>query len=236
MFHKRRFVISLIAVCLFGVAPAGSMAQQEATTLVGVLRSDASLAEKAMACRRLAVVGDARSVPALANLLTDEQLATYARSGLEGIAGTASDDALQAAAQRLQGNLLIGVLDSIGRRRDPRAIEALVPLLASEDRTVAAAAARALGYIGNSQAAEILLDRLNNGPKDIRTAIANACLICAQQRERDGGRAQAIAIYNTVREADLPEHLTLAATHRVIIASGDDGLPLLKQLLMVELT
>ena len=69
--------------------------QDEAARLVAVLKSDASVFDKAKACQRLAVVGDEKAVPALAALLADESLSNYARYGLEAIPDPAVDNALR---------------------------------------------------------------------------------------------------------------------------------------------
>jgi HEAT repeat protein len=221
-------VLMLAPLMLFG-QDAGRAPQEDAARLVGVLKSDASVFEKAMACRRLSVVGDKDAAPALAALLADEKLATDARSALEAIPGPAAEEALREAAGRLQGELLIGVLGSIGKRRDARAIDALTGLLVNQDQAVAAAAARALGSIGNARAAEVLQKSLADGRAGPRTAVAGACLICAQRLERQDHRDLAVALYDAVRKAKAPKHLTLAATRGAIVARGRDGLPLLAE-------
>jgi hypothetical protein len=98
-------------------------AREKQHQLIGVLQSDAPPAEKAIACKQLAVYGDKEAVPALAPLLSDANLASWARIALEVIPGPAADEALRAAAGKLQGKLLVGVINSIGVRRDPKAVD-----------------------------------------------------------------------------------------------------------------
>ena len=108
------------------LAGAGAAARTaEATRLIAVLRSNAATFDKARACQQLAVLGSKEAVPALADLLADEKLAAYARCGLESIADPAADDALRAALGRLHGKLLVGVVNSIGVRRDAKAVDAV---------------------------------------------------------------------------------------------------------------
>jgi len=107
----------------------------------------ATLYAKAKACQRLAVVGDRAAVPALASLLGDEKLSHYARTGLEPIPDPSVDDALRAALPKLKGKLLTGVINSIGQRRDPKAIEPLARLIYDADPEVARAASAALARI-----------------------------------------------------------------------------------------
>jgi len=92
-------------------------------------------------------VGDQTSVPSLAALLGDEHLSVYARTALEQIPGDAATDALRNALAKLKGNQLTGVVNSIGVRRDPKAVDALSKLLASSDAETAKAASAALARI-----------------------------------------------------------------------------------------
>src|SRR5438105_360328 len=77
---------SLLAFALFSVVPAcfsGETNSEE--QLIQVLQSGASPAEKDAACAQLKWTGTARSVPALAALLPDEQLSHSARYALESM-------------------------------------------------------------------------------------------------------------------------------------------------------
>jgi hypothetical protein len=119
-----------------------------AAKAVAILRDrDASIYAKAKACQRLAVVGDRTAVPALAALLGDEHLSTYARFGLEPINDPSVDDALRAALERVKGRQLIGVINSIGKRRDTKALGALSRLRQDENPEIARAADVALARI-----------------------------------------------------------------------------------------
>jgi hypothetical protein len=91
----------------------------DAAALIGIL-TDAGSREfrKAKACQRISELGAKEAVPALAALLGNEHLSTYARYGLEPIADPSADEALRAGMSMLKGNLLIGVINSIGKRRD----------------------------------------------------------------------------------------------------------------------
>lgn len=119
-----------------------------AAKLVALLKDpSATFYAKAKACQRLAVVGDRSAVPALAALLSDEKLSHYARTGLEPIPDPSVDEALRAALPKLKGKLLAGAINSIGLRRDTKAIEALARLMYDGDAEVARAASAALARI-----------------------------------------------------------------------------------------
>ena len=118
--------------------------------LIAILQdADADDFAKAKACQRLAVAGDSAAVPALAALLENPKLSHYARFALEPMPGAAAGQALREALGKLEGDLLIGVINSIGRREDTGAIDALAKLRHSDDLAIADAASAALGRIRN---------------------------------------------------------------------------------------
>src|SRR5262249_4516533 len=148
---------------LLGAVVAPSLGQEgkasersQEARLIAVLKSDAPRKDKADACRLLALVGTKQAVAPLAELLTDETLAHMARYAPEPISDPAVDEALRDALGKVNGRLRVGVIGSLGVRRDARAVEPLSALLKDSDPEVAQAAARALGSIGNPAAAEAL--------------------------------------------------------------------------------
>jgi HEAT repeat protein len=195
--------------------------------LVRVLQSEAAPAEKAMACKKLAVYGTADAVPALAPLLSDTNLASWARIALEAIPGPAADAALRDASGKLQGRLLIGAINSIGYRRDPLAVPSLIGKLKDADVDVASAAAAALGHIGGDAAAKALAASLASAPTGVRRAIAEGCVLCAERFLAEGNATEAAKLYDQVRQADVPRQVVLESTRGAILARKSAGLPLL---------
>jgi HEAT repeat protein len=206
-----------------GQAPSAPAEQ----SFIAVLQSDAPAADKAMACKRLAVHGSDAAVPDLARLLNDERLASWARIALEAIPGAAADEALRDAAGALEGKLLIGVVNSIGVRRDADAVELLSGLLKNQDAMVASSAAVALGRIGNNAATAKLREALAGAPHEVKSAVAEGCVLCAERALADGRSADATGIYDQVRTADVPVQRVVEATRGSILARGDEGIPLL---------
>lgn len=232
MHYARNVTRALFVACLLALLSTMPLAQEtsespqsEIAKLISVLTSDANVFDKAMACRRLSVIGDESAVPALSGLLADEQLGTYARAALEVIPSPDASTALREAIPRLRGNLLVGVLSSIGVRRDPAALDAVAALLHSGDEAVAAAATQTLGHIGTPAAAEVLQKALSVVASELRPAVGQACLTCVQHLARQGERDKAVALCDAVRNADVPEHIRLAATYNAILVLGKDGLP-----------
>ena len=191
---------------------AGEKAQQvmalDQKKLIKILKSSKSTDfARAKACQRLAVIGTAEAVPALSAMLSDPKIAHYARFGLEPIPDASVDEALRRALGQLEGRLLAGVINSIGQRRDPKAVGALATLMDDPHAEVAAAAAAALGRIGTPESAKELEKAL-----DYTKKVAGACLDCADRLLSQGGKEPAIALYEALlRRGDLPEALRTGA-------------------------
>jgi HEAT repeat protein len=200
---------------------------ERSRALAAVLRSDAPPAEKAIACKRLAVYGHKDAVPALAPLLADRELASWARIALEAIPDPAADEALRAALGQVQGRLLVGVINSIGVRRDAQAVGGLVERLGDADVEVACAAAAALGRVGGPQAAAALQQALAGPKPGVRSAAAEGCVLAAEKLLAGGQRDAAIALYDRVRKADVAKPRIIEATRGAILARQAAGVPLL---------
>jgi HEAT repeat protein len=235
---------SAVALVVTGVAPAPVTAQPPApplseSQLLEVLRSDAPEADKAITCKRLAVVGSAAAVGDLAKLLANERLASWARIPLEVIPGPEADAALREAASRLSGRQAVGVINSIGVRRDAKAVPLLSERIVASgpgDTAVAAAAAAALGRIGTAEAAVALSGylaaSLSGGlPASLQDDLAEACVVCAEARHAAGQTGEAVALFDAVRTAKVSDQRRAEATRGGILARGGDGIPLLVETL-----
>ena len=230
----QRFGWCLVLAALTNSAMAAdspTSSAEKARQAIGVLQSDAPGGEKAIACKRLAVYGHGDAVPALAPLLADEKLASWARIALEAIPGDAADAALREALPKLHGKLLVGAINSIGVRRDAKAGGALASKLNDADPEVAAAAAVALGHIGGDKSAKALEKSLGNGSPAIRSAVAQGIILCAERFLAEGNSAKATKLYDTLRKADLPKQRQLEATRGAILARQLNGIPLLLEAL-----
>ena len=234
---NRQIFTGLAVACLIGGMTAAVFAQQappaegDEAQLIAVLKSkDAPLFDKAKACQRLAMIGTKAAVPVLAGLLDDEEMAHYARYGLEPIPDASVDAALAEASGKLEGGLLIGVINSIAMRGKADSVDNLKELLGDSDAQVAAAAASAMGRIHTPDAVAALKKALG-GSASQRPAMAAACLTAGDMLLGDGKKAEAAAVYDAVRAAELPKHLRIAGTYGAIRARGAEGLPLLMECL-----
>jgi len=243
MTHNNRFSFPQVAsfassVALLSLLLAASPARVAAAdtpssppinerTLISLLETNAPSADKAITCKKLAIYGTSDAVPALAPLLSDRQLAAWARIALEAIPGPAAEAVLRRAMDTLQGRLLVGVINSIGVRRDPQAVSGLVKKLQDADPDTASAAAVALGRIGGTEAAKALSRSLAAAPEAVRPAVAQGCILCAEWFIAQGKPKDAVNLYDTVRAANVPRQKQLEAIRGAILARQSAGLPLL---------
>jgi HEAT repeat protein len=229
-------LLTLVALPLSLVA-ADQTAEQRQEGLIAIIESeDAPRADKAITCKHLTRFGDGRAVPALANLLTDEQLAAWARIALEAIPDPAADQALREATGRVQGRLLVGVVNSIGMRRDAGAVEILAGMLTNQDAEVAESAAVALGRIGDAAATKALEQFMGSpamaeAPPSVRSAVAEGGILCAEQSVHGDDAETAVRLYQAIRDADVPRQRVLEATRGLILAHPTNGTAQLIELL-----
>jgi hypothetical protein len=188
--------------------------------LAAVLKTDASRAAKDFVCRTLMVVGTAESVPALAALLPNADLSHMARYALERIPAAEAAQALRDALPKLSGKLKIGVIGSLGVRRDQESLAALAGLIGDADTSVACAAACALGDLGELDAATALRESSKTAADTVKAAAANARLACAEHLLAEGKKAEAMTVYKSLSSADQPKQFRLAATRGLLLAAG----------------
>ena len=170
--------------------------------------------------RTLKTIGTAESVPALAGMLSDEDLSHMARYALERIPAPEAAAAMRNALPKLSGSLKVGVIGSLGVRRDAASVVALAGSLGDNDTAVASAAAHALGTIGNQEAGKALSAWVKKVPEGMKPAIADACLVCSEGLLADGKKAEAILVYESLNSEDQPKHVRLAATRGLLAAAG----------------
>jgi HEAT repeat protein len=225
---------SLVAAAVLLTCAASAVAQtstantaEQVKKLCEVLKSDAAVKAKADACRELARIGTKEAVAPLAALLADEQLSHMARYGLETIPSPEVDEALREAAGKLHGRMLVGVIGSIGVRRDTKAVKLLAKFLPDADNDVAQAAARSLGRIGDPAAAKALLEALPAVSAANQLAFSEGLLRCAEALAAHSNRKEALEIYDRLREVPAPHQVRTAALRGAILNRQEAGLPLL---------
>lgn len=193
--------------------------KMEPSKLVAMVKDpNSTVFQKAIACKRLSIVGGREAVQPMAALLSHPQLACYARFGMEPNPDPSVDEAFRAALPKLKGKLQVGVIHSIGFRKDPKALGALSKLIGDPDPQVAGAAAASVGMIGGLEAGRVLQAALKTTQPPVFPVVARACLLCAEGLMASH-RTRALELYTEMSANSMPEPVRLAAL-RVLNAAG----------------
>jgi len=180
--------------------------------LVALLGANSSRATNDYIGRKLKTIGTATSVPALAALLPDAELSHMARYALERIPAPEAAAAMRDALPKLDGEVRIGVIGSLGARADEGSTKALVGLLGDSDAKTVGAAATALGAVGAAEAATALTAALPKVPEGAKATVIDGCFRSAEQLAAGGKKVEAMAVYKALSGDDQPKHVRLGAT------------------------
>jgi len=203
----------------------------EAKLLSIIQTPTAPFAAKQFACKMIDRVGTAASVPVLAPMLLDEQFSHMARFALERIPDKSVDDALLDALSKTEGNLKIGMINSLGERRAENAVAAIAPLLQEADNSLVEAAAAALGKIGGKDALDALTEARESSNAAVHEAASRACLNIADTLLTNGKEGAAIDIFDALYVPDEVPMVRVAAFRGRVMARGKDGAPLVAEAL-----
>lgn len=187
--------------------------------LVAALQSELSLDAQEYVCRKLTMVGTAAAVPSLAALLVKREISHMARFALERIPGSEASQALRDALPKVSGPVKIGVISSIGARRDGTAVATLSGLLKDSDPAIARAAALSLGTIGTTESAAALQAAQKAATGNSLTLI-DALLSCAEAMLASNKLTDASAIYKAFDQASQPRLVRLAAVRGLLACAS----------------
>jgi len=235
MLKSRIHIILIIALLLAGAVRLSAQTvppKADEGKLIAVIKlSDTTHKEKVDACRGLALIATEKSIAPLVALLSDEKLSHMARYALETIKDPDVDAAFRVALGELKGMPLVGVIGSIGVRRDAQAVQPLLGILMSSEMPGEAKsmALRALGQIGTVEAAEALKMSLDHAPAEGLPDVYEGLFRCAERFAGEGNRSKAIDIYDTLLAQNAAHQVRAGALRGAILTRGKDGVPLLRK-------
>ncbi len=166
------------AELLLQETPVNQYAPVERKLIAVVASKDATQAGKAVACRFLQQIGSAKCIGAMSGLLGDEILSDYARLVLERLKSAAADKAMRDALEQAPDIAKVGILASLGERRDVKSLNAAAKLANSDNPAVAEAAIRTIGKIGGREAARCLSSM--NPAKELVPVQMQAMVACVR--------------------------------------------------------
>ncbi len=187
--------------------------------LVAALKTPISRDAKDFVCRKLMQIGTAASVPTLAELLSVKDLSHMARFALERIPAQEAAQAIRDALPKISGPLKLGMISSLGQRKDSASVPLLAKLLMDTDPAIVRSAALALGSIRTSESAKALSNARPTSP-ETQLAVLDASLSCAEALLAAGNKGDAIAIYKSLLGDGQPKQVRLAATRGILACAG----------------
>jgi HEAT repeat protein len=195
--------------------------------LLRFLQSDATVSGKDFAFRELGLIASDASVPWLASLLTRDDIAETARLTLARIPGPAASEALRNAFDKTSGRIRIGIINSLGQRRDPDAVTLLAALISPADPAVAEAAGGALSKIADRPALDALSAARARTSGVLRQRLSEAYFECAGHFVARGENEPAVKVYRELTAPVEPPTLRLRALAGLAAAEGPRAAPVL---------
>ncbi len=189
------------------------------------LKSNATLAGKDAVIRHVSLIGTEASVPVLAEMLIAPETSDMARYALERIRAAAAGEALLAALPKTSGKVRIGIINTLGMRREPAPIPALEKLAVNPEVATSDAAFDALARIGTPASADAILQAAAQS-SEIRREALEALLSCA---DRLNDKTRATGIYKQLSDASPDELIRIGAMRGLARIQGKDALPALTQ-------
>ncbi len=148
-FGDSREPLSVVADLVVSSNGFSSIRQNLEKQFVKALDSDATLDCKDFICRQLALMGTDISVPQLEKMLTVPETSDMARFALETNLSPRVCEALRNALPVAEGDVLIGIINTLGNRKSSDNAGALMNLEGSSDEKVASAVTSALARQAN---------------------------------------------------------------------------------------
>ena len=153
--------------------PAATLQLEKELTQL-LREEDTSKDARDFVCRQLCLIGSDYSVPVLGDMLVGEKrMADMAIYALQENTSQQARMALVTALKATDGDVLVGIINSLGERGEESSVEALVALLDREE-TVAVATARALGKIDAPASREALEAAVADGSPAMKDAAQKA--------------------------------------------------------------
>ena len=190
---KPRYALHCLAVHVCKLNEEGPR-RAFAKVLASQLGGDRPKAVQKYLIQQLQVAGGKEVVPALGQVLLDEQLCEPAAQALVAIVEGAAEQ-LRNALPKVEGKSRLTIIQNLGVVRDAESVSALKMALGDKDREIRLAAGWALANIGDAGSAELLLKAADAEGTYERIKATKACLLLAEKLLAAGKKDPAVRIY-----------------------------------------
>lgn len=191
--------------------------------LVRLLERSASYEAREFACTQLGMIGSKAALPALTFLLRDEETAGIACLALTTYPPGKADDILRTALPSSKNNARLQIINTLGDRRDAKAVKPLAQLAHNADASVAKAALASLGKIGNEAAWKAIASFPKDADPSLQSAVTEASLRCAETLASAGKQQAAKPIYEDLLTPSQPLYVRRAALNAVLRLDKDQA-------------
>lgn len=178
--------------------------------LIALLENNPTRDARQFAVKHLRLIGSETCVRALAPLLSGADTSDEARYALECLPYASAGDALREAL-RAEGVVdPVGLVNSLGERREEASTAFIALYLKSADSRESSAAAAALGKIGGDDAEKALFTSMLTAKPERSLPYLDALLTAAEKRAASGETDRAEKIYESLAGPDRPVRARVA--------------------------
>jgi len=191
--------------------------------MVKLLAPSATFEARRFACQILAVVGTDASLPALAELLKDDETVGIACLALSGRGSPKTSEILRNALPAARGQTRLQIIGALGNHRDAQSVQALAGLARDADAAVAEAAILALAKIDSDAAQESIAALRKEARPTQARAVTEAALRVAEQLAAAGDGKAASAVYTELLRPESPINVRRGALAALVRLDQDGG-------------
>jgi HEAT repeat protein len=191
--------------------PSAGVRRRLEEGLVRLLAPASTFEARRFACKQLGIIGSNRALPALAELLKSEETAGIACLALTTYPPGKADEVLRAALPEAPVAARIQIINTLGDRRDAKAVKVLAQAAGDADLDVARAAIAALGKEGSEAGWQAIESVSKDANPALQTTLTEATVRCADALARLGDQATATAIYEGLLPPSQPGYVRRAA-------------------------
>jgi len=211
--------------------PSSSVRKHLEAGLVRLLAPTSTFEARRFACKQLGIIGSSRALPVLGDLLKTEETAGIACLALTTYPPGKADDILRTALAAAPGVARIQIINTLGDRRDTKAVTLLAQAAADADSTAAKAAIDALSKIGNQAAWAAIASCSKNANPALQSALTEATVRCADALAGSVDRKTATPIYAGLLAPSQPAYGRRAALNALLRMDKEHAQPRILEIL-----
>jgi len=215
------------AIALAAGRPGANVQRTALATIMADRMTRTSNTEaKVWLLRQLQYIGQAESVPALAQALGagEPQVRECARRALQRNSSPEAGAALRhALAKANDTHWQVAFINALADRRDPAAVGLVAKHLGASNADLDRAAIAGLGRLGTPQAVDALKQAVGGAKGERRVILLDALLSAAEFLLKDGNADAAFALYESLNTDASPDRVRMGATYGMTLANPDQA-------------